>query len=87
MPVLLAEGMPTMLEEEMEEVQAARDPAVHLAFPGLLGWATVAPIALAAVEEDLEEQEARRSPWKISSLSMLLMPLQDLCTSATTRLL
>lgn len=76
-----------MLEDEKEEAQAARYPAVHLAFPGLLGWATVAPIALAAVEEDLEEQEARRSPWKISSLSMPPMPLQDLCTSVTMRLL
>lgn len=76
-----------MLEDEKEEVQAARGLAVHLAFPGLLGWATVAPIALAAVEEDLEEQEARHSPWKISSLSMPPMPLQDLCTSAIMRLL
>ena len=76
-----------MLEDEMGEVQAARDPAVHLAFPGLLAWATVAPTALAAVEEGLEEQEERRSPWKISSLSMPPTPLQDLCTSATMRLL
>lgn len=85
-PVLLAEGMPIIVEEEMEEAQAARDPVVHLAFPALLGWGTVAPTALVAVGVDLEEQGARRSPWKISNRSMPPMPLQALCTLVTMRL-
>lgn len=84
-PVLLAEGMPTIVGAEMEEVQAARDPVVHLASPGPLGWGTGAPTALVAVEVVLEEQEARRSPWKTSSRSMPPTPLQDLCTLVTTR--
>lgn len=80
MPALLAEGMPTIVEEEMEVVLVIRDLAVPLAFPVLLGWDTVAPTALEAVEGDLEEREARRFPWRTSSPSMLRMPPQDQCT-------
>lgn len=80
MPALLAEGMPTIVEEEMEVVLVIRDLAVPLAFPAPLGWDTVAPTALEAVEEVQEEQEARRFPWRTSSPSMLRTPPQDQCT-------
>lgn len=79
-PALLAEGMPTIVEEEMEVLLAIRDLAVPLAFPVLLGWDTVALTALEAVEGVLEEQEARRFPWRTSSPSTLRMPPQDQCT-------
>ena len=79
-PALLAEGMPTIVGEEMEVVLAVRDPAVHPAFPVLLGWDTVAPTAPEAVEGVLEDREARRFPWRTSSPSMLPMLLQDRCT-------
>lgn len=80
MPALLAEEMPTTVEEEMEVVRVIRDLAVPLVFPALLGWDTVAPTALVAVEEAQEEQEARRFLWRTSSRSTLLMPPQDQCT-------
>lgn len=79
-PALLAEGMPTIVEGEMGVVVVIRDLAVPLAFHALLGWGTVAPTALEAVEGVLEEQEARRFPWRTSNPSMLLMPPQDQCT-------
>lgn len=79
-PVLLAEGMPTIVGEEMEGVAVIRDLAVPLAFPALLGWDTVALIALEVVEGALEEQEARLFPWRTFSLSMLHMPPQGQCT-------
>lgn len=79
-PALLAEGMPTIVEEEMEAVLVIRDLVVPLAFPVLRGWDTVVPTALEAVEEVLEEQEARRFPWRTSSPSMLRMLPQDQCT-------
>lgn len=77
---LLAEGIPTTVGEEMEVVLVIRDLAVHLAFPVLLGWDTVAQTAQEAVEGVQEELEARHSPWRTSSPSMLLMPRQDQCT-------
>lgn len=79
-PALLAEGMPTIVEVEMEVVLAIRDLAVPLAFPVLLGWDTVAPTAPKAMEEVLEEEEAKPFPWKTSSPSMQRMPTQDQCT-------
>lgn len=63
----MAEGMPTIVVEEMEEVRVIRDQAVPLASPVLLGWVTGEPTALEAVEGVLEEQEARRFPWRTSS--------------------
>lgn len=79
-PALLAEEMPTIVEGEMEVVQVIRDLVVPLAFPVPLGWDTVVPTALEAVEEVLEEQGARHSPWRTSSLSMQHMQPRDQCT-------
>lgn len=79
-PALLAEGMPTIVEEEMEVVQVIRDLAVPHAFPVLLGWDTVEPTAPEGAEGVLVEQEARPYPWRTSSPSMLPMPLQARCT-------
>lgn len=79
-PALLAEGMPTIVVEEMEVAPVIKDLAAPLAFPVLLGWDTVAPTALEAVEGVLVEQEARRFPWRTSSPSTLRTPPQDPCT-------
>lgn len=76
----LAEGIPTIVVEEMEVALVIRGLVVPLAFPALLAWGTVAPTALVAVEGVLEEQVARRFPWRISSPSTLHMPRRDQCT-------
>lgn len=80
MLALLAEGIQTIAEEEMEVVLVIRDLAVPLGSPVLLGWGTGVPTALEAVGEVLEEQEARPFQWRTSSPSMLRMPPQDQCT-------
>lgn len=79
-PALLAEGMPIIVEEEMEVVLVIRDPVVPLASPALHGWDTVVPTALEAVEGVLEEQEGKRFLWRTSSPSMLPTPPQGQCT-------
>lgn len=68
MPALLAEGMPTIVEEEMEAVLVIRDLVDLLAFLVLLEWDTDVLIALVEVEEVLAELEAKLFPWRTSSL-------------------
>lgn len=66
-PALLAEGMPTIVEEEMEVVQVIKDLAAPPACPVPLVWDTGVLTALEAVEGVLEEQEERRSLWRTFS--------------------
>lgn len=72
---LLVGQMLTIVEEEMEVVQVRHQAGPH-AFPGLLVWDIDAQTAPEEVEEGLGEREARPSPWRTSSPSMLhMLPL------------
>lgn len=70
--------MLTILQEEMEVVQVRHQAGPH-AFHGLHVWDIDAQIALEEVEEGLGELEARPSPWRTSSPSMLHMLPLVLC--------
>lgn len=70
--------MLTIVEEEMEVLQVKHQAGPH-AFLGLHVWDIDAQTAPEEVEEDLGEREARPSPWRTFSLSMLHMLPLALC--------